>query len=610
MKKVLLQFFFYFFTSISAFSQAVCPQAAVSSYWNDIVANDLNPAAIKTDGTLWVWGGNYSNQVSSTLPTTLVVTTPTQIGTGSNWAQVSLGLNSVFALKTDGSLWVWGDNSQGQLGTGNTTSLSTPTQLQPGTTWKSISTSNWSVLAIKSDGSLWAWGNNQRGQLGTGNTTNYTAPIRIGTGTTWSSVSTGFEQTLAIQTNGTLWGWGTNNLYQVGDGTGINRFSPVQIGTATTWKKAIAGTMLSVGIRTDGTLWGWGAMGTRYGAGNTANASPVRISPTLTFNDVFHGNGYIMAIDQRGNSHLAGGGNFFQNLKTDVFQYDTLFPINQRFLRYGMSSYSVFGIDSTGSILAWGRTAFDTVVTRSVTRITWSNRELSVCKGSSLTVGAAPSGLTGVTYAWTALPAGTTSALAQPSFTFSRPGVVAVSAAKTGCPTTYDTAYVHLRAAPEAVVLPKWKEVTQGQNFSMAITNTGELWGWGGNYEYFSSYVPNGVMGHLSYTHDTVPIRIHASKKWKSVSVFPTNYVVLALSSDGYVYQWGYQMGALPLLLSNQKFKAISQGRDHSLLIDENGELWSFGKNDQGQCGVGNNIVNSTLQKIPMNGRKFVSIAQ
>ena len=145
MKKVLLQFFFYFFTSISAFSQAVCPQAAVSSYWNDIVANDLNTAAIKTDGTLWVWGGNYSNQVSSTLPTTLVVTTPTQIGTGNNWAQVSLGLNSVFALKTDGSLWVWGDNSQGQLGTGNTTSLSTPTQLQPGTTWKSISTSNWSV---------------------------------------------------------------------------------------------------------------------------------------------------------------------------------------------------------------------------------------------------------------------------------------------------------------------------------------------------------------------------------------------------------------------------------------------------------------------------------
>lgn len=630
MKKFVLHFFLYFFTSLSAYSQAVCPQAAVSNYWKEVAANDLNSAAIKTDGTLWVWGSNGSGQVSSSRPSHIPVTTPFQIGTGNNWAQVSLGLNSVFALKTDGSLWAWGDNGFGQLGTGNTTAVSTPTQVQPGTVWKSISTSLWSILAIKSDGSLWAWGNNQRGQLGTGNTTNYSTPVRIGTGTSWSSVSTGFEQTLAIQTNGTLWGWGTNNLFQVGDGTGNNRFTPVQIGTATNWKKAVAGTMLSVAVRTDGTLWGWGAIGTRYGAGNTSNSAPVRISPSRTFNDVYHGNGYIMAIDQNGNSHLAGGGYYFQNLKTDVFQYDTLVPLNQRYLKYGMSSYSVFGIDSTGSIWAWGRTAFDTVVTRSVISISTTNRELSVCKGSALTVGTVPSGYTGVTYAWVSYPAGTTSALAQPSFTFNRPGMVVVSAAKTGCSTTYDTAYVHLRAAPETVVLPKWKEVHYGNGFYMAITNTGELWGWGDNtYREGIGYQLSGVMGHMNYNNDPLPIRIHSNKIWKTLALNSFNNHVIALDENGFAFIWGKYVGPNPIMISNIKFMDIVQERDLSVLLDENGAvwsgyqsfnlvkfpnkkviaiaagnysvcvvaqdgtLWSWGQNTSGELGIGNTIAQS-----------------
>lgn len=583
MKKIVLYFFLIFMTSISAFSQAGCPQAATGNYWRDIVSSNTNHAAIKTDGTLWVWGDNSFNQVTNVGgPAGAMVDLPVQIGTSNDWAQVTVGYGCVYAIKTNGSLWVWGYNDKGRLGTGNTNSINVPTQLQPGSIWKWISAGHEHAVGIKSDGSLWAWGGNTFGQLGTGNTTNSFAPVRIGTGTTWNTVSAGLMHNLAIQTNGTLWAWGSNSGTQIGDGTALNRFTPVQIGTATNWKKVVAKSYLSVGVRTDGSLWGWGSTGFYYGAGNSSNAAPLRINPNQYWLDVNHGNNVMIALERSGVSYMAGQSFQFQNLKTDQFRYDTLTPLSVRFQKYSLSSFAVLGIDSTGSIFGWGglRGVNDSTITRVVTRLTTSTREYSVCKGSAVTVGAAPTGLTGVTYAWTALPAGTASALAQPSFTFTRPGVVAVSAAKTGCPTTYDTAYVHLRAAPETVVLPKWKEVHEGggNTFVMAITNTGELWGWGSNY-YIQGYYAqtSGVMGHLNYNYDTLPIRIHSNKIWKTLSLNSSSYQVVALDDSGFAYVWGKNLGPNPVLVSNIKFKEIIHGPNEILFLDENGGLWIGG---------------------------------
>ncbi len=125
-----------FLTSISAFSQAGCPQAATGNYWREVVSSNSNHAAIKTDGTLWVWGSNNFNQISASLPFGQKVSSPTQIGTTNDWAQVSVGYECVYAIKTNGTLWVWGFNGNGALGTGNLNHVSNPTQLQPGSIWK------------------------------------------------------------------------------------------------------------------------------------------------------------------------------------------------------------------------------------------------------------------------------------------------------------------------------------------------------------------------------------------------------------------------------------------------------------------------------------------
>jgi alpha-tubulin suppressor-like RCC1 family protein len=235
--------------------------------WKQVTRGQGYTAAIKTDNSLWVWG--YSDYGSlATNDVGVIYSSPIQtVSAGTNWKQVSAGWYHTTAIKTDGTLWLWGINDYGQLGTNDLVHRSSPVQtVAGGTNWKQVSsTSLYHTAAIKTDGTLWIWGLNYSGQLGDNTTVAKSSPVQtVSGGTNWKQVSCGGAaaegHTAAIKTDGTLWLWGDNFFGQLGDGSFFNhRSSPVQtVSGGTNWKQVSCGERYTAAIKTDGTLWLWG----------------------------------------------------------------------------------------------------------------------------------------------------------------------------------------------------------------------------------------------------------------------------------------------------------------------------------------------------------------
>ena len=233
-------------------------QSSSDNNWAIISAGGAHSLAIKTDGSLWAWGWNNSGQLGDGSYT--ANNNPIQIGIDNNWSTISAGGTHSLAIKTDGSLWAWGARSAGQLGDGINTLFDRNTPFRIGTEndWAFISTGFNHSLAIKTDGSLWAWGENFRGQLGDGTNIDRYTPIRIGSDNTWTYVSAGADHSLAIKTDGSLWAWGYNFYGQLGDGTDISRYTPTRIGSDNTWTYVSAGYNHSLAMKNNGSLWACG----------------------------------------------------------------------------------------------------------------------------------------------------------------------------------------------------------------------------------------------------------------------------------------------------------------------------------------------------------------
>lgn len=248
--------------------EALPVQVGTSANWKTADAGALHVLAVRTDGTLWAWGLNGSGQLGvGTSPAQSTV--PVQIGTDTDWKAVNAGQAHSMAIKTDGTLWAWGYNANGQLGIGNTADQSTPQQVGTDTNWLAVSAGGAHTLALKTDHTLWACGANATGQLGNNSTTYSDTLIQIGAGTDWERISTGFEFSLGLRSDHTLWSWGFNGNSQLGNGAGSQVNVPTQVGTDGDWLTMAAGSSFAFAIKTDSTLYGWGYNGQgQLGTGN------------------------------------------------------------------------------------------------------------------------------------------------------------------------------------------------------------------------------------------------------------------------------------------------------------------------------------------------------
>ena len=356
--------------------------------WKSIFVGEMSYViGLKADGTLWAWGSNNLGQLG--IGGNNQKNIPVQIGSENDWKQVSIGgatelINDhqgayVLAIKNDGSLWAWGNNSHGQLGTGNKLNSATPIRVGNSNDWKqtcaSINTSSaikndgsiwqWGKsnvefqslqsntpviftginqintfaigvsdlthLAAKKDGSIWAWGLNQAGQIGNGGTNVINNPIQIAKSLSFSSIYKSSFNSFGITASGQLYGWGYNAFGQLGDGTNENKSAPTLINTMNSCKLLSNSPNTTFAIKLDGTMWATGSSNNgSFGNGIDLNQfySFTKISNDNDWNSVFSASGYTFAIKNNGSLWVAGDNRFGQlGLGTPINYISNIFVL-------------------------------------------------------------------------------------------------------------------------------------------------------------------------------------------------------------------------------------------------------------------------------------------
>ena len=213
--------------------------------WSERV-DGFSTYGIKTNGTLWSWGGQYKGSFGRNTGNITYVSSPAQIGADTTWATVTALVYGGAAVKTDGTLWTWGSGSdtnfRGALGQNNLSNYSSPTQVGTDTTWGKTNAThssiiNYAMFNIKTNGTLWSWGENMNGVLGHNEHpsssvggTDYSSPTQVGTSSDWSKLAGSGYHMNVLKTDGTLWvlgGW------RGGGELGLNTISPNRISSPT-----------------------------------------------------------------------------------------------------------------------------------------------------------------------------------------------------------------------------------------------------------------------------------------------------------------------------------------------------------------------------------------
>ena len=266
-----------------------------------VAAGNSHTLAILTDGTVWAWGSNSKGQLGhhslatqSTTPWQVMISpsTPTYI---TNGVSISGGVDFAMALTSAGTVYTWGDNSLGQLGLGSgATATKTVATLIPTSTLSGVTAIASGAnhgMALKSDGTVWTWGDNTFGQLGNGTTTASPAPVQVSGLTNIVAINAGGYFSLALDSTGHVYAWGSDSNGQLCDGfsgTNHNQTTP-QLIPALNPSGGVSAMVLAAGMyfavimNTDGSVEGFGQ--NSYGQlGNGATATSQRSPVTAGYN--------------------------------------------------------------------------------------------------------------------------------------------------------------------------------------------------------------------------------------------------------------------------------------------------------------------------------------
>ena len=590
--------------------------------WKQIVRswNNVNTMGIKDDGTLWAWGQADRGQLGLNGATNSPKSSPTQVGALTNWSKVDIGSLQALALKTDGTLWSWGYNGEGQLGinvqgTANNQNRSSPVQIGTGATWVDIGVGNHNI-ALKSDGTLWSWGFNGTGQLGIGTITARSSPTQIGAGSIWRSISP--EGTAAIKNDGTLWMWGSNSSGQLGDNTISNRSSMVQVGTDNNWSHInTGGNFVSSAVKTDGTLWMWGSNASgQLGLNDTVNrSSPVQVGTDTNWSqtaNVKHNEKLAVIALKTDNTLWTWG----SNTNGDLGLNDTVnrsSPVQLSNIPYWTrpynfdvgtvlfeSSISDFPLFNTNATLTNQTSNADFGLSISATsdsNISYSNTSALPAGTTLLSNGwfyGANSVATDTTYSITIKA--TDAELQDAIRTFSLTiiptnGLWALGGFNNSGQLGLNTGTEYRSSPTQVGTLTDWTTITSYDRHTLAIKGNGTLWSWGRGIR--------NALGHNDQVDRSSPTQVGTNTNWSKIEAGFSH--ALAIKTDGTLWAWGSNDSGFlgtnnqtaflsPVQLGSSTWLDVAAGDQTSFAIKTDGTLWAWGLGTSGQLGLPGSI--------------------
>ena len=230
-----------------------------------IAAGERHTCGIKTSGNLVCWGANEHAQLGLvTSPEAADVPAPTAF-MGETLTDLALGARHGCAIAETGAAFCWGANDAGQLGSSTAATDGTPNQVGQGQDWLVLTAGSAHTCGVRAvgagGGSLWCWGDNTNGQVGQGQPehgVDAERPKQVGRDTTWVDVSAGRAHTCAIRLDSTLWCWGDNQSGQVAAAADVASLHvPERVGEQLGWEAVAAGGDSTCGVRA-GALYCWG----------------------------------------------------------------------------------------------------------------------------------------------------------------------------------------------------------------------------------------------------------------------------------------------------------------------------------------------------------------
>jgi alpha-tubulin suppressor-like RCC1 family protein/streptogramin lyase len=286
-----------------------------------IAAGGRHTLSICNDGTVMAWGDNTDGQLGIG-NTTYQSKVPVKINSLADITSIAAGSAHSLAIKNNSTVWSWGLNIDGQLGQGNNTPrIYVPAQVNGLVNINAISAGTKFSLALKNDGTVWAWGDNNYYQFGNGKSTSSNIPVQLNTISSIAAIAAGHNHSLALKNDGTVWAWGSNYYGQLGNGTD-GQFTdskvPTQVNFLTGIIAIAAGNSHSLALSNDGTVWSWGwnsfgELGIGIGNPNKLSNVPIQVSSLTNIIAISAGEYTSLALKSDG-SVWSWGSNLFGQL--------------------------------------------------------------------------------------------------------------------------------------------------------------------------------------------------------------------------------------------------------------------------------------------------------